>query len=189
MGAITTPVGVPGIQYVRGRLRQGLALSRAVANRIDGLNADALTVGAGPAEKLLQFDYGGFGSSVVGILPAWLKNCFKDGIMIVELPLWRPVDRVSTDDRLETVVADGDVYAACSLSDELDKIDATIRSADPAYMYHAMIFRDHSSLELVMRSAGWRDGLAEGLVAVLVGAYDGEGFVLCRRAGIADPWG
>lgn len=186
MSVITTPVGDPGIRYVSSSLRQGLTLGRVVANSVGGMTAVALTPGTGPTEKLLQFDRGGLGPSVVGILPSWLKNSFKDGLLIVELPLWHPVDRVFTDDDFETAIVDGSVYAICLLSDGLDKIDATIRSADPAYMYHAMVFSGQSSSELVMRSGGWQEGLADGLVAVLVGAYDGEGFVLCQRAGIAD---
>ena len=186
MSLIATPVGHPGIHYVSSSLRQGLALGRVVATRVDGLAADALTAGVVPAERLLQFDHGGLGPSVVGILPSWLKEDVKDGILIVELPLWRPGDRVSEGDRFETIIADGDVYAVCSIGEELDKIDATIRSADPAYMYHAMVFSSQSSHELATRSGGWQERLANGLVAVLVGAYDGEGFVLCRRGELAD---
>lgn len=182
MKAVISSVGQAGNHYVSSSLRQGLALGRVVATRVDELTADVLTAGPVAPERLLQFDHGGLGPSVVGFLPSWLKDRFKHGTLIVELPLWRPDDRVAARDQFETIAADGDVYAACSIGDGIDMINATIRSADPAYMYHAIVFSSQSSRELVTQSVGWRERLTDEVVAVLVGAYDGEGFVLCRRS-------
>jgi hypothetical protein len=180
MRAVITPIGEQGTRYLGSSLREGLTLSRVIASRVAGLTTDVLTASVPPAERLLQFDRGGMGPSAVDVLGAWLKDHFELGILVIELPLWRPDDLASGSDAFQAVAAEGEVYAVASIGDDLNKLDATIRCADPAYMYHAMIFPDQSGRELLRRSDGWRERLADALVAVLVGAYDGEGFVLCR---------
>lgn len=182
MKAVTVPAGEPGIRYVSGSLRQGLALGRAVASRIEGMTAEAIVPGDPPVERILEFDRGGLGPSVVGMLGSWLRSRFGGAALVVELPLWRPGDRVLAVDKFETAVIDQGVYATCCIDEAPDKVEATITSADPAFMYHAMLFPARSRVEISGRSGNWQERLANAVLAVMVGAYDGEGFVLCRRS-------
>jgi hypothetical protein len=85
---------------------------------------------------------------------------------------------------LHTLTCGSEVYAACSLDMPPTQVEATLRTADPSFMYSAIVVdKNMGGDDLSGCPTVWVDGGTARIRAVLIGAYDGEGFVLAESSG------
>lgn len=168
------------IAYVQANLSDGLSLSQRSISALVGMRAVALVPNRTSLERLLDFKHGGLGRCDIGEVAAILAEEYPRASLVVELPLRRPHDTGVSDDAPGIMVCGDEVYVACSLRDSISIIERTLRMADPAFMYRAFILEPGKEFREEACPPDLVDSEAATLKAVLVGAYDGEGFVLAR---------
>lgn len=116
------------------------------------------------------------------ILHGWGRCLFFDQSTVLnsalELPLWKLDDVGISDCGVDIVTYAEEVYATCCLNDSQSKVEEFFRSADPSYLYNVFIVRDGCGLKFPREVGNWPKFLATRLEALIVGAYDGEGFIL-----------
>lgn len=173
------PVGDPGLAYVRKSLADGLGLSAAVAPWVDGMSPRAvLPVGAVDDDALL-FDRS-LGTSATARLVTYVRERFEGALVVAELPMRRPEDPPFSGDEFVPIVRGSDVYATC-VSDAASSsiVEDVMSSQDATFLYCAFVFSPDAP------ATAWLQGNAteivdsrEQILAVITGAYDGEGYVL-----------
>lgn len=175
-------------EYARARLLDGLSLSRSVVPLLVGATAVALVPEGVSEERVLDFRSGGLGHLELAEVAALLGRVYRDASLIVELPLWRPDDVDAPDPVPRIFVCNAEVYAFCSLRDSLDDIEETLRVADPSFMYSAVILEHRVEFGEMSSILDWLMAGTARVVAVLLGAYDGEGFLLMELNGMRLEW-
>lgn len=173
-------VGAPGLEYVKASVLDGLSMGRAAVSSWSSLTAMALVPPGAQSQQILNFRRGGLGRLDLAIVAYLLKETYPDATLFVELPLSRPGDPETADDGVHRVVRGSEVYAICSAGDPLSKIEATLRSTDPSIIYNVLIVKrkEVEDQEALGNAAELFNFEGVDLVALLAGAYDGEGFVL-----------
>lgn len=142
------------------------------------MTAVALVPTGSTAERALEFKQGGLGRCDLTEVAAVLAQTYPGASLVVELPLWRSDDPGVPDGDLRILICGNEVYATCHLGGSLNSIEKTLRLADPSFMYNAIILEHKVDFGAGSCPA---DSVAAGTArvrAILVGAYDGEGFVL-----------
>jgi hypothetical protein len=173
-------LGDAGMGYVSGSLSSGLALARRAQTLLTGMSATALVPDGTSAEQALVFGRGGLGRCAMAEVATLLSQRYPTGSVVVELPLRRSDDPAAPDEAVQTVTCDDEVYAVCSFDLSLVRVEATLRTADPSFMYNAIVLENDVDAELFGCPMDWVDGGASRIRAVVVGAYDGEGFVVAE---------
>lgn len=176
-------VGKPAIDYADSRLGEGLSLARRAQSTLLGMMAFAVVREGVTRDRALRFRGGGLGRCDMSEVAVLLSQRFPSGWVIVELPLWRPTDPGIEEGALHTLICGSEVYAACSLDVPPTRVEATLRTADPSFMYNAIIVENIGGGDLSGCPTGWVECGTARICAALIGAYDGEGFVLAESPG------
>ena len=171
-------IGDAGVAYANGSLSQGLSLARRARSVLIGMSALALVPEGTSSEQALGFGHGGLGRCDMPGVAALLAGRYPHGSVFLELPLWRPDDPGTA---IRTVTCGDEVYAFCSLDLPLDRLETTLRTADPSFMYNAIIVGNGSGEDLAECPTESVDSGRRRICAIVVGAYDGEGFVVAER--------
>jgi len=166
------------LEYLKDSLADGLSLSRSATSRLTGLTAVALVPEGVSAERATDFKRGGLGRSVIADLAQLLVERFAGATLLLELPLWRGNDPGVVGGEFTVLICGEEVYAVCDLDGSLDSAELTLRAADPSFMYNAFVIRHRNGESGTQCPAEWLEVEDSKLVAVIVGAYDGEGFIL-----------
>lgn len=178
---ISIEVSGQAIEYARVNLSDGLSLSQVSMPVLDGMSAVALVPDGASSERVLDFMHGGLGRCDINEVAAMLGREFQGASLVVELPLWRPDDPGIPDGAHSVIVCGDEVYAACSLGGPSAAIETTLRMADPSFMYRAFILMSETEFREDACPPDLVDSKAATVNAILVGAYDGEGFVFARK--------
>jgi hypothetical protein len=174
-------IGKLGIDYADGRLGEGLSLSRRARSFLLETDTFAVVQNGATLDRILDFTGGGPGRCDIGEVAVLLSERFPSCSVIVELPLRRPTDPGATDEgRLQVLTCDGELYAACSLDRPPVQVEAALRATDPAFMYNAIVVENVGGRELSGCPTAWVEHGIARVCALLIGAYDGEGFVLAE---------
>jgi hypothetical protein len=155
-----------------------MALGRAAGAALTGISVEAVVSMSVSGSELRV----GYGSGVrqvdIGDLARLLRERYAGELLIVELPLWRPNDPGIGNCEYETLVCGSEVYGAIQLTDDIATIEVALRATDPSFSYNAFVIKKYTSDLARTCPAEWVASGSAGILAVLVGAYDGEGFVL-----------
>lgn len=178
---ISIEVSGHAIKYARANLKDGLSLSRLSMSVLDGMTAVALVPDRASSERALDFKHGGLGRCDISEVAAMLGREFQRASLIVELPLWRTDDPGISDEASGVMVCGDEVYAVCSLDGSNDAIETTLRMADPSFMYRAFVLTSEMEFREGACPPDLVESKAASVDAILVGAYDGEGFVFARQ--------
>jgi hypothetical protein len=173
-------LGDAAMGYVSGSLSRGLSLARRAQTVLTDMSTTALVPDGTSAERALVFDRGGLGRCDMAEVATLLSRQYPTGFVVVELPLRRSDDPAAPDEAIQTVTCGEEVYAACSFGLSLARVEATLRMTDPAFMYNAIVLESDNDAELSGCPMDWVDGGASIIRAVVIGAYDGEGFVVAE---------
>ena len=177
-------VGKPAIDYANSRLGEGLSLARRAQSVLLGMTAFAVVPDGAPHDRFLSFRGGGLGRCDIGEVAVLLSRRFPSSLVILELPLRRPTDPGMEESALHTLICGSEVYAACSLDVPPTQVEATLRAADPSFMYNAIVVDENiGGDDLSGCPTEWVEGGTARICAVLIGAYDGDGFVLAESPG------
>lgn len=168
----------PALEYAKARLADGLSLSRRSIPQLANMTAVALVPMGASAERALDFKQGGLGRNDLAEIAALLARTYPGASLVVELPLWRPDDPGVSDSDSRNVISGSEVYATCQLSSSLQSIEKTLRLADPSFMYNAIIVQPEIEIEAGTSPADLIGTESATIRAVLIGAYDGEGFII-----------
>lgn len=171
--------GVAG--FVRSTLEQGLSVGRTLCDCLSGSpSIAAITDSPELQSRLRRPEAGGLigkavapselGSSVVG---RWPRS-----LVVVEMPLARPGDpSVEAAHEIARVCAD-EVYAVARAGDGTQAVTRVLEATDPAFGFVASILSDGPEAAGQLQASDWLT--SRQLQAVLVGAYDGEGYLLLQ---------
>ncbi|MGN9912253.1 hypothetical protein ACTMTJ_32415 [Phytohabitans sp. LJ34] len=145
---------------------------------MDEMTTVALVPEGTTIDRALNLGNGGLGGSDMREIAALLARAYPEAVLVVELPLWRPEDPGIRETDLSVAISGDEIYSVRPLNSGPNLVERTLRLADPSFMYNAFILEPKVNLvaELVFPNL-----LKSGQVVVkgvLVGAYDGEGFVL-----------
>ena len=181
-------LGAPGRNWVLETLRDGLSLGRAVAAILshDEVSVHAVVGGEVSTERLEQdFTEGLLIGPVAGKATRRLADAlnanFAGTHLVLELPEDRPSDRWylypegGTPSRM---TCGEELYASCAIGDGGTIIQHTLHYRDSVWGYNAFIV---AGLPADQISGCPTTLLQEGVVAIMaiiVGAYDGEGYLL-----------
>lgn len=181
MSVRTVAIGDVGLAYVEAAIRDGLSLAHSAKTVLVGMSATAFVPAEASDEKAHDVNYGHLWTSDVDGVADSLGILFPDAWLAVELPLLRP-DDPSILNRVTCLQVEGEeVFAVCRMSDSRETVVRTLRASDPSLLYVAVLIHGGEAKEMarsVKRQV--EEGNAE-IVGVLVGAYDGEGFILVSR--------
>jgi len=182
MSLITGPVPEPaGTSYVLTALTGGLSLGQRVSGRIGELpSVWALTVAQQVAERLASLEVGGLpgGSVNASALARWLRDRWPAAVVIVALPLARPGDTALRAAPQMFRTCEGEVYAVADASADIEAVERALRASDPATGYVAVVADADGDFGVKECPADAFDQGSLTLRGVLVGAYDGEGYVV-----------
>lgn len=180
----TIALGDVGIRYVWGSLRDVLPLARLAEDLLRLGTSFALASERFPENAVQDFRHGHRSACDIGDVAESLRRLFPHAWLAVGLPLVRPDDPWISEGRPQLrgeLQIDGPhAYAVCRLSAPRETVEAVLRAHDPSFLYNAVIVEPAAQDET---GVNLRQQVEEGLariVAVLVGAYDGEGFVLAH---------
>ena len=159
------------------RLAEGGSLAGRVRGTVASGQFAVSLIASGPLADDLRWGRGG--PQVWDSLVSRLMADYPAGTLFVELPLMRPDDPDPSD--FDTLVCGDEVYATTLVSAGAKAISATLRASDPAAVYVAAVLeRVNEPNSMWCPAQSLAAGSAE-VVAIVVGAYDGEGFVYCSR--------
>jgi hypothetical protein len=173
-------LGDAGMAYVSGSLSSGLSLARRAQTMLTGMNAAALVPDGTSREQAFAFGRGGLGRCDITEVATSLSRRYPTGSVAVELPLRRLDDPAAPSEITQTTTCDSEVFAVCSFGSSLVQIEATLRATDPSFMYNAIVLESEYGAELSGCPTDWIDRGASRIRAVIIGAYDGEGFVIAE---------
>lgn len=176
MSMVVTPVSEVDV-YARSALESGMPYARALAaGMVSSPTTWAVTRGPEAASRLSRCAIGGLegGSLDAHDIAAWLAERWPGATLILGLPLARASDPVvRADCELLTLGVD-EVYAVAEVDSEFRQLEDALRATDPTVGYVAVIVR--------CDVRGWLEGASGGsligLCGILIGAYDGEGFLM-----------
>lgn len=174
------------LEYARSSLRDGLSLAQRAIPALHEMAMVVLMPEGASFERVLDFRLGGLGRGDIGQAAALLKQECSESLLVVELPLWRPNDVPSSGSGPTVVECHAEVYATCLLDSPLSSIEQTLRLADPSFMYNAIILESEAAFEKGSCPLDIVDSGLASIKGVLVGAFDGEGFVFARMGGDPD---
>lgn len=163
--------------WANERLSEGQSLGRALLATIRALSLDHMVILSHPtAPTDLRWGQ--------GFAQAWtalthrLTTDWPEGILFVELPLRSVNDPEPPGEPINTVTCGDEVYAVADISQGRRQVEVALRAHDPSTLYVAAILlptgRDVDSR--TCPTVALKDTHLS-LGAVVVGAYDGEGFV------------
>ncbi|MBF6354918.1 hypothetical protein IU449_10225 [Nocardia higoensis] len=178
MKATVVPAGLRGYEYVVENLRYGLAAARAVLPLVEGMRATAM-VPHGAAENSWFEFRAAAGKATIRELTEFVIDRFPGCLIIAEQPLRRPGDPHLSHHVFERVVLGEEVFAVCTTSSPEYVVTRTLNAQDPTYLYCVFVIEDN------VKTRAWLRGESTEIVSdtadlrlVIVGAYDGEGFVM-----------
>lgn len=181
MGMSLVAIGDAGVAYANGGLSQGLSLACRAQSVLIGMSVLALVPDGASSEQALGFEHGGLGRCDMAGVAALLAGRYPHGSIFVELPLWRLDDPGVPGTAIRTVTCGDEVYAFSSLNVPLGRLEATLRTADPSFMYNAIVVENGNGEDLSECPTESVDSGKLRIRAALIGAYDGEGFVVAER--------
>lgn len=165
------------LAWSRGRLKEGLSLAQYLATAVLDDSCEALLVVDGSPTPELRWGRGG--RAQWARLADLIIGDFPSAVLVVELPLVRPGDLPVGGGAVH--FCDGEAFAVTPVGDGKSAVVEALTSADPSSLYVVAIVQSDDTVAdaggLVQRV---KDGAVE-VLATVVGAYDGEGFVYCTR--------
>jgi hypothetical protein len=176
-------VSKAAIDYAGDSLNEGLSLARHAQSALFSMTSFAVVPEGVTREQALNFSHGGLGRCDISEVAVLLSQRYPSGLVVVELPLWRLEDPGAVDSTIRTLSCGDEVYATCPLDAPPARIEETLRTADPSFMYNAIVIEDGGNRDLSGCPTEWVEGGTARICAVMIGAYDGEGFVLAERRG------
>ncbi|WP_378741237.1 hypothetical protein [Nocardia brasiliensis] len=189
MNAELVAVGKPGHEFAAENLQYGLATSRAVKAQVAGMQAVAMVPPGNPEGNVLDFKHGGLGRAVAGDLAEWLVDRFAGSLLVVELPMRRVDDPEGPVEGFETVARGDDIFGVCTIGHPASAVENALLGHDPTFLYGAFVLQQNETTRAWLNSD--TDQLVsdpQQLLVVIVGAYDGEGFVLLSRDDLISTW-
>ncbi|WP_069167110.1 hypothetical protein [Nocardia altamirensis] len=145
------------------------------------MQAIAMVPGGASDEGVLHFKYGGLGRAVVSELAEFIVDRFAGSLLIVELPMRRLSDPQGSIDRFETIVKGDEIFAICAIGETVATVEDALMAHDPTFLYNAFVLQGAAARSWVRSDADHCFPDSDEFPAVIVGAYDGEGFVLLLR--------
>ncbi|MFT4295550.1 MAG: hypothetical protein QM582_09070 [Micropruina sp.] len=110
-----------------------------------------------------------------------LVDDWPDGHLFVEMPFVRPRDSRPEGRSVSTVVCGDECYAYAPLDAESSTVARTLVAHDPTSLYVAAVVTARPGVDpRRCPTEALRTGIFT-LEAVMVGAHDGEAFVVCSR--------
>lgn len=178
MKATVVPVGLRGYEYVVENLRYGLAAARAVLPLVEGMRTTAMVPHGSTKDSWFEFRAAA-GKGTLSDLTEFVIERFPDCLIIAEQPLYSPSDPPAPQDVFDLVIKGKEVFAVCTTSSPAYVVTRTLNAQDPTYLYCVFVIEDN------VTTRAWLRGESTEIVSdtadlrlVIVGAYDGEGFVM-----------
>jgi hypothetical protein len=165
--------------WSRERLNDGQTLGRYLASVVSNDAWEAGLVVDGTPDPELRWGRGG--RAQWARLADLIIGDFPSAVLVVELPLVRPGDLPAGGSAVH--FCDGEAFAVTPVGDGKSAVVEALSSADPSSLYVVAIVQPDDT---VADAGGLVQRVKHGAVEVLatvVGAYDGEGFIYCRRTG------
>jgi len=184
-------------RYIRNCLEAGNSLAKHLLTQLDlenGRVVSFLPPGVNPSVAQ-QFRYGGVASAKESIscLVALIRTFLSTGegrLCICENALARPNDPILSSSDTRILIFKNEVYHFLSEGDvESRKIRQTIGEAESAYLFIGVMTSvpkessfSHEARRITIPSDELLRVLAERAEKIVVGAYDGEGYLIWNGA-------
>ena len=180
MTAIAT--GSQGREWLTEVLSTGMSLSTWVRRN---LNLDHLSMHwlvNDPSLANSTDIRGGVGSPTPwGELTDRIRETWPNAVVYVEMPLALASDPVMHDLGSAIVTCDEEVYGFANTWDGPERLADTLKAHDPSSLYVAMVAVSDGQAEPLCPVATLEGG-SISLRCVVVGAFDGEGFLVCEQS-------
>jgi hypothetical protein len=182
MSAATLPSPDGAFDYIVDQLAAGLSLSRAASGQLRRSHSETLAVVPTNAERGSLSSFGtalgvsGDGTTVADLADE-LASRFAASRMIVSLPLAQPGDASLASIAGSLTACDDEVYVAIDLAADRPTVEHCLRAHDPSFGYALVVVDPVGAGRNVCPTEALESGDYR-LRAAVVGAYDGEGFLV-----------
>jgi hypothetical protein len=180
--------GTEGFDWVRRSLERGRSFSAAVLRRVDlahGVVVALLPSDTDPQDAM-QFEAGNFGLTNTGIAVAKRLRSVAgaSASLLVEHEFASPGDPFLENHPVDWFVAGPDVYQWSRLDRTPEEIATFMERSSSGYPMNGFLIPESQSRIFqrgVIDQAGLL-GLADFVLAIVVGAYDATGYLIWRRS-------